>query len=240
VTEVLTKNYPFSAAEICHKSLPVSVEIPDWAHLSQSFSSPNFITGHELCDNGVPPPGQYLDLDETSQCPSLISDSEDEFEYSDSETDNRRTQYTSKYNEGCLATAGTLTAYLLVHNEGHVSGSKKDQRQMHAQNRGSEGDSTRDSRGGHSSCSSRASTAGKREYHRCKGGQESADGSGDDGRKRQRRIPHATDGGVHGALRLLSCPFYKYDRRRYSEFNHREKEYRGCSSLYMTSIPRLK
>lgn len=31
-------------------------------------------------------------------------------------------------------------------------------------------------------------------------------------------------------VRLLACPFYKYDRRRFSEFNYLEKKYRGCSS----------
>jgi hypothetical protein len=83
-------------------------------------------------------------------------------------------------------------------------------------------------------------TARKRDCHHCSGDQKSADGSGGDGRKRQRRVPHATDDRVHGAVRLLACPFYKYDFRRYSEFNRLEKEYRVCSGVYMTSITRLK
>jgi hypothetical protein len=223
---------------ICHKSLSISVEVPDWAHLSSPFPSPSSIAGYELCDDVTLPPGQHLGPGETSQCPSLVSDSEDEIEQNDFKTDKRRTQYTSKYSERRLAAASTLAAYVLVHNEGNVSGSKKDQRQSHAQNKGSKCDSAQDSQDGHSSCSSRTSRARKRDYHRCGGDQESADSSGDDGHKRQRRVTHATVDRVQA--RLLACPFYKYDRRRYSSFNHLEKEYRGCSSVYITSIPRLK
>jgi hypothetical protein len=238
--EMLAKEYLFSVVRVCHKPLPISVEIPNSVDLSPSFPSPNFITGHERCDNVISSPGQPLDLSEASQCPPLISDSEDELELSDFETDDRRTQYTSKYSGGCLATGSTLAAYLLVRNDGGVSGSKKGQRQSHTQSKGSKSNSTRDSQGGHSSCSSRTSRARKRNYRHCSGDQKSADSSGDDGRKRQRRVTHATDDGVQGPGRLLACPFYKYDCRRYSEFNHLEKEYRGCSSVYMTSIPRLK
>ena len=237
---MLAKEHLFSVARICHKSLPISVEVPDRVHLSLPFPSPNFIAGHEFCDNVISSPVQHLDLNGTPQCPSLISDSEDELEDSDFETDDRRTHYTSTYSEGCLATASTLAAYSLVRNGGNVGGSKKDQRQCHTQTKGSKGDSTRDSQDGHSSCYSRTSRARKRNYRHCSDDQESADSSGDDGRKRQRRVTHATDDGVQGPGRLLACPFYKYDCRRYSEFNHLEKEYRGCSSVYMTSIPRLK
>jgi hypothetical protein len=236
---MLEKEYRFSVAEICHKPLPISVEIPDRAHLSPSFPS-NFTADHKLCDIAISSPGQYWDLNETSQCPSLVSDSEDELEHSDFEADDRRTQYTSKDSEGCLAIANTLVAYLPACNEGGVNGSKKDQRRSHTQNKGSNGDSTRDSQSGHSSCSPRTSRARKRNHRPCSGDQKSADSSGDDGRKRQRRVAHATGDGAQGPGRLLACPFYKYDCRRYSEFNHLEKEYRGCSSVYMTSIPRLK
>lgn len=236
---MLAKEYRFSVVEICHKPLPISVEISDRVHLSPSFPSPNFTTGHELCDNAISSPERHWDLNETPQCPSLVSDSEDELEHSDFEADNRCTQYTSKDREGCLATVSTLVAYWPACNEGNVSGSKN-QRQSHTQNKGANGDSARDSQGGHSSCSSRTSGARKRNHRPCGGDQRSADSSGDDGRKRQRRVAHATGDGVQGSGRLLACPFNKYDCQRYSEFNHLEKEYRGCSSVYMTNIPRLK
>ena len=41
-------------------------------------------------------------------------------------------------------------------------------------------------------------------------------------------------------IRLLACPFNKSNPQRYSDRNNREMEYRGCSSCYITSIPRLK
>jgi hypothetical protein len=40
--------------------------------------------------------------------------------------------------------------------------------------------------------------------------------------------------------RLLACPYCKFDPIRYSEANVEEKNYRGCSSCYLTSISRLK
>jgi hypothetical protein len=40
--------------------------------------------------------------------------------------------------------------------------------------------------------------------------------------------------------RLLACPYCKYDPARYSERNITEKNYRGCSSMYLTTISRLK
>lgn len=40
--------------------------------------------------------------------------------------------------------------------------------------------------------------------------------------------------------RLLACPYNKIDPSRYSEVNTEEKNYRGCSSCYLTTISRLK
>lgn len=39
---------------------------------------------------------------------------------------------------------------------------------------------------------------------------------------------------------LLACPYWKYDAVRYSEANFREKQYRGCSSVYLKDIARVK
>jgi len=40
--------------------------------------------------------------------------------------------------------------------------------------------------------------------------------------------------------RILACPFAKYDRRRYSELNTQELNYRGCSSACLRDIARVK
>ncbi|KAJ9614446.1 hypothetical protein H2200_002582 [Cladophialophora chaetospira] len=40
--------------------------------------------------------------------------------------------------------------------------------------------------------------------------------------------------------RLLACPYARHDPQRYSERNRNEKNYRGCSSVYIRSIARLK
>ncbi|KIW68341.1 hypothetical protein PV04_04294 [Phialophora macrospora] len=40
--------------------------------------------------------------------------------------------------------------------------------------------------------------------------------------------------------KLLACPYWKYDPTRYSPANTLEKKYRGCSSVYLRDIARLK
>ena len=40
--------------------------------------------------------------------------------------------------------------------------------------------------------------------------------------------------------KLLACPYSKYDPARYSERNTLEMQYRGCSSCFLTTVPRLK
>ncbi|KIW14600.1 hypothetical protein PV08_07384 [Exophiala spinifera] len=40
--------------------------------------------------------------------------------------------------------------------------------------------------------------------------------------------------------KLLACPYAKFDPARYSERNTTEIQYRGCSSCFLTTIPRLK
>lgn len=42
------------------------------------------------------------------------------------------------------------------------------------------------------------------------------------------------------AEKLLACPYWKYDPTRYSPANTSEKKYRGCSSVYLRDIARLK
>ncbi|KAL9622884.1 MAG: hypothetical protein Q9160_002810 [Pyrenula sp. 1 TL-2023] len=40
--------------------------------------------------------------------------------------------------------------------------------------------------------------------------------------------------------RLLACPYSKYDPTKYSERNHEDRAYRGCSSCLIRDIPKLK
>jgi hypothetical protein len=41
-------------------------------------------------------------------------------------------------------------------------------------------------------------------------------------------------------VRILACPYFKLDPARYSEANTLEKNYRGCSSVYLRDIARVK
>lgn len=40
--------------------------------------------------------------------------------------------------------------------------------------------------------------------------------------------------------RLFACPYFKFNPARFSEMNRSEKDYRGCSTKYLTDISRLK
>jgi len=62
----------------------------------------------------------------------------------------------------------------------------------------------------------------------------------DQSRKRRRQDSGPIPDKDAPNLRLLACPYHKYDPQRYSELNIREKEYRGCSSCYLIDINRLK
>jgi hypothetical protein len=63
------------------------------------------------------------------------------------------------------------------------------------------------------------------------------DGEGDSRRSRKTRLG---TGRKETELKLLACPFAKFDAARYSEQNLVEKHYRGCSSSFLKDISRLK
>jgi hypothetical protein len=58
--------------------------------------------------------------------------------------------------------------------------------------------------------------------------------------KRHRADSRSTSVKCEPAVRLLACPYSKYDGQRYSDRNRHEMEYRACSSAFITTIPRLK
>jgi hypothetical protein len=66
------------------------------------------------------------------------------------------------------------------------------------------------------------------------------DDNEDDGERKRRKPSKAhPPNPLHQDL-LLACPFHKHDPPRYCEVNMREREYRGCSSAYLSDISRLK
>jgi hypothetical protein len=86
---------------------------------------------------------------------------------------------------------------------------------------------------------SSASTGKRRRNH------DSNDNNNDEDHEDQQRQPSrkklrhtSTLISIDG--RLLACPYCKYDATRYSERNIEERNYRGCSSIYLTSISRVK
>jgi hypothetical protein len=72
------------------------------------------------------------------------------------------------------------------------------------------------------------------------GGPRRSEAPNDQSRKRRRQDSDPIPDKDAPNLRLLACPYHKYDPQRYSELNIREKEYRGCSSCYLIDINRLK
>lgn len=62
---------------------------------------------------------------------------------------------------------------------------------------------------------------------------------GSDRRKGTRKQQFYPDS-EYAAKKVFACPFSKHDPSRYSERNTVEKNYRGCSSCFLTDIPRVK
>jgi hypothetical protein len=58
--------------------------------------------------------------------------------------------------------------------------------------------------------------------------------------RKRRRSRESNSNEITPNMRLLACPYQKYDPGRYSERNIAEKEYRGCASCYLSDISRLK
>jgi hypothetical protein len=71
---------------------------------------------------------------------------------------------------------------------------------------------------------------------------DSSDGGSSGRRGGSRRGRTSKEGGQDGnkVLKLLACPYFKLDPRRYSEKNMTEQNYRGCSSRWLPDIGRLK
>ena len=75
----------------------------------------------------------------------------------------------------------------------------------------------------------------KRPWRMTDGGDEDSDDRG----KRLKQVTTLEDRS-EPVLRLFACPYSKYDSSRYSLHNLHEKHYRHCSSIFSTSISRLK
>jgi hypothetical protein len=71
---------------------------------------------------------------------------------------------------------------------------------------------------------------------------DSSDGGSSAHRGGSRRGGMSKEGGQDGneKLKLLACPYFKLDPRRYSEKNVTEQNYHGCSSRWLPDIGRLK
>ena len=85
------------------------------------------------------------------------------------------------------------------------------------------------------SCSSQHGFNSKRPWRVTNGDDE----DGEDREKRRKQVTmleHTSE----STLKLFACPYSKYDSRRYSPQNLHEKHYRHCSSIFSTSISRLK
>jgi hypothetical protein len=65
--------------------------------------------------------------------------------------------------------------------------------------------------------------------------QSESEGEGSPSKRHQHRSNNDED-----TQYLLACPYWKYDPTRYSEANYQEKQYRGCSSVYLKDIARVK
>jgi hypothetical protein len=100
------------------------------------------------------------------------------------------------------------------------------------------------SEGTTSTASSAQSTPSKRPHHRSgrgKSNREDNDNPSDnDEEDHPSKKARSSSDGSSPTEKLLACPYWKYDPTRYSPANTSEKKYRGCSSVYLRDIARLK
>lgn len=85
-----------------------------------------------------------------------------------------------------------------------------------------------------------SSTSEKRRAKRPSSDRGTQDDSGDQEEDDQPPDAKRMKGSSTSQAALFACPFAKYDPERYSERNQDEKNYRGCASKYLNSIPRVK
>ena len=71
-------------------------------------------------------------------------------------------------------------------------------------------------------------------------GSDDSENGEEENRKRRRKAKGPSLLPDEPNVRLLACPYYKYDPNRYCERNLAEKEYRGCASCYLMDVSRLK
>ena len=224
------------ALETCHSSLSVPSGLVKSAVYFQSVSTDIRTCSHELLHSNPSSPGQCSNNSGPASCPPLISDSDRELDWSDSASEDGHATCATKSHRGWFAVVGkSVAALCLVQGNGGAGGSK-DHSPSHDQKAGKESGNTQASQCGPSNRSPRSSRGGKRNCPDGRHNQDSGDGSGADGRKRAKPTSSVSSEEVS----LLACPFYKNDPLRYSEVNHLEKDYRGCSGAYLTGISRLK
>ncbi|KIW77313.1 hypothetical protein Z517_09759 [Fonsecaea pedrosoi CBS 271.37] len=92
--------------------------------------------------------------------------------------------------------------------------------------------------------SSAQSTSSKRPHRRSARGnsnrEDSDNPSDDDEEDQPPKKARTSSERSPPTKKLLACPYWKYDPARYSPANTSEKRYRGCSSVYLRDIARLK
>lgn len=95
-----------------------------------------------------------------------------------------------------------------------------------------------------STASSTQSTPSKRPHHRSVRGKSRREDDGspsdNDEEEHPSKKARSSSEGSLPTEKLLACPYWKYDPTRYSPVNTSEKKYRGCSSVYLRDIARLK
>ena len=222
--------------ETCHKSLSVPSGLAKSALYFQSVSADIRTCNRELLHYDPSSPRECPDNSGPASCPSLISDSDGELDWSDSVSEDGHATCDANYHRRWFAVAGkSMAVYCLVKGNGRAGGSN-DRSPSHDRKAGKKSRNAETSQGGPPNRPPRRSRGGKRNCSDGRHNQDSEDGSGADGRKRAKHTPSVSS----EEASLLACPFYKHDPLRYSEVNHVEKDYRGCSGAYLTGISRLK
>lgn len=171
----------------------------------------------------------------SSPCPSLTSTSVDSSEYTQSCITDGTTGISTDYRLRLIALASSLVSFWYLHIRAEVLQPRDDHFRACVTGGQEANDRNALVGSGQSHQSASKDKSGKRKLHSLD--QDNDDDEYEDGSiKRTKR--NATE--RYGATNLLACPFNKCDPVRYSELNVNEKEYRGCASVYLSDVSRLK
>jgi hypothetical protein len=205
------------------ESLAASVKVEDGSRQSRSLASPNVSSGPEPWPTSTSPSAQ-------SQMSAFASEGEASFVLGDDQIAWATLEESVEYTTLVATFAKAFVSSYLDRMNTATDNPGSPSQPSSASN------SSGGTRGGKSSSLATTPTSPNARL----GQKRPARNDGDEGAGRRKLPKVSTSPTTDADLKLLACPYAKFDPRRYSERNEVEKNYRGCTSCFLKDINRLK